>query len=269
MIVVKAPAKINLTFNIIGLRTDGFHDIESIMQTISLEDELKIQIKESVENNFTIHCENPGIAKLIPLDGSNLIAKAARIFLETMGTNKSFSIEVNLDKRIPVGAGLAGGSSNAAAMLLALNQFFGNAFSRDELAVVAAQIGSDVPFCLKGGTCIARGRGEILEEIACNTELHYCIVKPRKLSVSTPAAYKAFDEYDKEVTIPSLQIAKEGLADGDLNKLMAGLGNVFEPVIFAQHTQLKELKDELFKLGAWDCHMTGSGPTLFALVAGR
>lgn len=269
MIVVRSPAKINLTFNITGLRSDGFHDIESIMQTITLEDELKVAITESSETKFAIHCENAAIGKLIPLDSSNLIGKAARFFFEAMKSNKSFAIEVNLDKKIPVGAGLAGGSSNAAAMLVALNTYFNNIFSSEELASIGAQIGSDVPFCLKGGTCIARGRGELLEEIACNLSLHYCIVKPRKLSVSTPAAYKAFDEYTGSVKIPDLEGTRKALFNSDLDSFSKGLGNVFEPVIFKQHEQLAELKNELIRLGAWDCHMTGSGPTLFALVAGR
>lgn len=269
MIVVRSPAKVNLTFNITGLRADGFHDIESIMQSISLEDELKVDIRESPQEAFSLSCDNPIIRKLIPLDASNLIAKASKAFLQKLNSNRTFAIDVHLDKKIPVGAGLAGGSSNAAAMLMAMNSFFDNVFSADELTDIAAEIGSDVPFCLRGGTCIARGRGEILEEIPCNMLLHYCIVKPRKLSVSTPAAYKAFDEYKGKIEIPKIALAVAALASGDHDQLLAGLGNVFEPVIFEQNQQLAELKAELLKLGAWDCHMTGSGPTLFALVAGR
>jgi 4-diphosphocytidyl-2-C-methyl-D-erythritol kinase len=269
MIIVRSPAKINLTFNILGLRADGFHDIESIMQSISLEDEIKVSIEESAEHSFALHCDNPIIRKLIPLDESNLIAKAARAFLEKLRTEKKFKIEVHLEKKIPVGAGLAGGSSNAAAMLLALNSHFKNVFAPEELQEIAAQIGSDVPFCLKGGTCMARGRGEILEDLNCNLILHYCIVKPRKLSVSTPAAFKAFDGAAGPHKIPDVQTARQALSAGDPDKLLKGLGNVFEPIIFAQHKELAVLKSDLLKHGAWDCHMTGSGPTLFALVASR
>jgi 4-diphosphocytidyl-2-C-methyl-D-erythritol kinase len=268
-IVVRAPAKLNLTFDILGTRPDGFHDIETIFQSISLEDELEVKIEEAELEDFQIECDNPIVRRLIPLDANNLIGKAAKAFIDSLQTESKYKIHVQLEKRIPVGAGLAGGSSNAAAMLLAMNKAFAEPLTLQELLVVAAQVGSDVPFCLKGGTCLGRGRGEILTELDCKLELCFCIVKPRKLSVSTQWAYKSFDEFKGPVKSPSLDKAIRGLASADLELALAGFANVFEPLVFQEYPELAKLKNELLAHGAWACHMTGSGPTLFAIVAGR
>lgn len=268
-IVVHTPAKLNLSFNILGTRPDGYHDVETVFQSITLEDELQINIEESASDEFSIVCDNPIFRKLMPLDQSNLIAKAAKAYLERRADGKKYKIHVHLEKKIPIGAGLAGGSSNAAGMLVALNHFFSSAFSMKEMQEIAAGIGSDVPFCLEGGTCIGRGRGEILEDIDCKLELHYCIVKPRKINVSTPWAFKIFDEYKGKVTAPPIGNLVKALQTDDIELALASFGNVFEPVIFAEHKQLLELKQQLLDHEVWSCHMTGSGPTLFAVVAGR
>ncbi|MBX9688320.1 MAG: 4-(cytidine 5'-diphospho)-2-C-methyl-D-erythritol kinase [Candidatus Obscuribacterales bacterium] len=266
---IRCPAKLNLTFDILSLRKDGYHDVESIFQSITLEDELHLSVEKAAEKDFQIHSENPRIKKMMPMDRSNLMGKAAELFLEKLRPDANYKIEVLIEKKIPIGAGLAGGSSNAAGILQGLNKCFENIFSPKELSDLAAQIGSDVPFCLKGGTCIGRARGEILEEIPCKLKLSYCIVKPRKLSVSTPWAFKKFDEYKQELDRPKLNAVAKSLKEGDLEATLCGLGNVFEKVIFSEHPELAELKQELLKHGAWACHMTGSGPTLFAVVAGR
>ncbi|MBX9722131.1 MAG: 4-(cytidine 5'-diphospho)-2-C-methyl-D-erythritol kinase [Candidatus Obscuribacterales bacterium] len=268
-ITVRAPAKVNLTFDILGKRPDGFHDIETIFQSISLEDELKIQIEESEQNYFAIDCDNPVLRRLMPLDESNLIGKAARAYLNQEKAGSHFNIRVHLDKKIPIGAGLAGGSSNAAAMLIALNSYFGNRLNSTELSQLASQIGSDVPFCLQGGTSIGRGKGEILEPIPCAIEFFYCIIKPRKLSVSTPWAYNNFDDYRAVVKKPDLVVVKNALCLGDIEAAIAGFGNVFEPMVMQEYPELAKLKAQVLDLGAWACQMTGSGPTLFAVVPGR
>lgn len=268
-IIVRTPAKINLCFNIKGLREDAFHEVESIFQSVSLEDQLKIFITETASPSLEISCLNPRMSKLIPLDNTNLIARASAAFFEASGIKNGFSIKVELEKKIPVAAGLAGGSSNAAGMLLALNHYFEAPLNFSSLLELGAAIGSDLPFCLQGGTCLGRGRGEILEEIPCNMNLSYCLLKPRKLSVSTPWAYKSFDEFKNKARPPDLKLAREGLLQGDLEKLISGMSNDFEPVVFEHFPELEKLKQDMLNLGAWHCQMSGSGPTLFALVSGR
>lgn len=267
--VVRSPAKLNLTFEILGLRPDGFHDVETIFQTISLEDELHVQLELSSERSFELRCENPYIRRLIPLDESNLIGRAFNIFMDTLRPDKQFAAKVDIEKKIPIGAGLAGGSGNAAGMLLALNELTGKPFSTDDLMALALKCGSDVPFCLQGGTSIGRGRGEILEPIDRKLDISFCIVKPLKLSVSTPWAFKAFDEYTGSIQKPAIQKVIDGLGRADLELTLQGLGNVFEPVILEAHEELVKLKNDLIAHSVFACHMTGSGPTLFAVVSGR
>lgn len=268
-IVVRCPAKLNLTFNICGLRPDGYHNVETVFQSISLEDELIVSMEKNKEFEFKIECDHPALKKQIPLDDSNLIGKAAKAFLAQQKTRSNYKILVKLEKKIPVGAGLAGGSTDAAGMLIAMNRFFGDPLNLAELQELGASFGSDIPFCLEGGTCIGRGRGELLEKLESNLQLCYCIVKPRKLSVSTPWAFKAFDQFESIIPPPDSKKTIMGLLSADAEQALAGFGNVFEPVVFAAHPELAELKTELLKQGAWACHMTGSGPTLFAVVSGK
>lgn len=272
--IVRAPAKINLCFDILGLRPDGFHDIETIFQAISLEDELKIHLQEASTNEIEIKVEEAFIRKLIPLDGTNLIARAFHLFLRHIGSKCKYKAVVELDKRIPIGAGLAGGSTDAAAVLIALNEMLGQKLSLVELLELGAQLGSDVPFCILGGTALGRGRGEVLERIDRKLDLSLCIVKPLKLAVSTPWAFKTYDESvanQDAAHRPYLSLAavRQGLENSDLEMTLSGLGNVFQPVIFGAHPELKKLHDDLLSQGVFACHMTGSGPTLFAITPGR
>lgn len=265
---VKTPAKLNLSFKILGLRDDGYHDVETVFQSISLEDELSFEFKKSDQEQLVLGCDNPYLRKLMPLDQSNLIAKAMKVYRAKINESSSLSINVQIDKKIPIGAGLAGGSSNAAGALLAINKFFNDKLSQAELLELGASIGSDVPFCIQGGTCIGRGRGEILEQIKPNLTLHYCIVKPRKLSVSTPWAFKLYDE-SQQPEVPEMAPLVEALQTANLELVLNHLGNSFQEVIFKAHPELAELHKDLLQHGAWTCNMTGSGPTLFATVAGR
>ena len=205
----------------------------------------------------------------MPLDSSNLMGKAASIFFQFLNLAQKFRVSVQIEKNIPIGAGLAGGSSNAAGMLLGLNELFDRPLNFEQLSLLAAQIGSDVPFCLKGGTCIGRGRGEILSELKSKLQLSLCIVKPRKLSVSTPWAYKSFDNYKGELKKPSIEKALTGLKTADLELALSGFANVFQPLVFQEFPELEKLNQQLIDLGAWASQMSGSGPTLFAVVSGR
>lgn len=271
--VVRAPAKINLCFDILNLRSDRYHNVETIFQAINLEDELSIKLESSDESEIEISVSEPFLRRLIPLDRSNLIARAFELFFERLRPEKKYKAIVDLDKRIPVGAGLAGGSADAAAMLVALNEMMGQKFSQKDLLEIGAQLGSDIPFCILGGTALGKGRGEILESIERKLDFSLCIVKPLKLAVSTPAAFKAYDEaYARtgaKLVHLDLNSVRRGLETSDLESLLSGLGNVFQPVIFEMHPELKKLQEDLLSEGVFACHMTGSGPTLFAVTSGR
>lgn len=273
-----APAKINLTFDILGLLPGGYHEVITLLQSIDLEDELTFEFSQAEELSVSISCDTVP-AKIFPTDDSNLISKAAKLFVAEWRSRKADSgmqaeflkIKVQVEKVIPIGAGLAGGSADAAATLVALNHVYGMPFSADEMNELAAQLGADVPFCLQGGTAVGTHRGDRLQALpeAADTTLFYCVVKPRALSVSTPWAFKKYDEFTGTLSKPDCAAASQALADSDLPKAISAFGNVFEPVIFAQLEQLQPLKDKLVQLGAWCCHLSGSGPALYAVVANR
>lgn len=268
-IKVRCPAKLNLCFDITGTRPDGYHDVETLFQSINLEDELHIEVSEAAAFTTEITCNNPFVKKQMPLDNSNLIGKAAALFFAELKSTKSYALTVSLEKNIPIGAGLAGGSGNAAGTLLALNRIFDQPFSETELITMSLGVGSDVPFFFQGGSAKGLGRGEILTPFTNALSLTFCIVKPSRLSILTPWAYSAFDNYRGRIQKPNLGKAISALEAGNLELALDSFGNVFEPVIFEAHPVLRELKKQLVDLGAWYCQMTGSGPTLFALVANR
>lgn len=264
-----SPAKLNLTFDITGLLADGYHQVETLMQAVDLCDELTFCL--APDNDFHFRLTGSGLAALdsFPLDQTNLIARAARLFQEQVVPEQPFSLAVHVDKKIPLGAGLAGGSSNAAACLLALNQVFGQKVTGCELADLGAQLGADVPFCLSGGTAIGYHRGDVLEPLDSESDLFFCIVKPREISVSTPWAYSQYDCFAGERSRPDLKAAARALSEGDLARAISSFGNVFEPVVFARFPELIALKQALLDLGCWCCHLSGSGPALYAVVPNR
>lgn len=268
-ITVACPAKINLTFDIIGRRADGYNNIETLFQSISLEDYITITVEESENFEIELSCSNTYARRSMPLDQSNLVARSAALFIERAGLSKNIKITAVIDKRIPVAAGLAGGSTDAAGTLVALNELLGAGMNEKDMLELGVSIGADVPFCITGGTSIGRAKGEELTPVKPAVNLIYCIVKPRKISVSTPYAYSAYHDYKGAVRKPNLDSALRGLESGDIEMALSGFANVFEPMIFELHPMLAMLKKQLLELGAWDCHMSGSGPTLFAVVPSR
>jgi 4-diphosphocytidyl-2-C-methyl-D-erythritol kinase len=264
-----APAKVNLTFDITGVRDDGYHQVETLMQAIDLQDELHISVEKSSDFSLDLRCTNEVIPHNFPLDSSNLIVRATKLFLMRAGAGPDFKIDIEIEKNIPIGAGLAGGSSNAAAVLVAMNDLFDEPFDQGQLCTLGKELGADVPFCIVGGTCIGRERGDLLEPINSKLEFSYCLVKPRALSVSTPWAYERFDAFKGDISKPSLDVAVDALTTGDLPGAIASFGNVFEPVIFAEFVDLAPVKEHLLAGGCWTCHLSGSGPALFAIVADR
>lgn len=272
-LTVRCPAKLNLTFAISGDLPGGYHEVETLLQAIDLEDELTLSFAAAETFGISIKVRNGSqvVSSDFPLDGTNLIARAARLFAEHVKQAQEFHVEVVVEKRIPIAAGLAGGSANAAATLSAMNKYFGYALRHEELLDLAAQLGADVPFCLIGGRRIGTERGDKLSEHHDGEPLSFVIIKPRNLAVSTAWVYKTYDEMVAagEIYPPELNVNEllEALSTGEIETACKGFGNVFEQVVFPHYRDLIRLRQQVLELGAWSCRLTGSGPTLYAVVA--
>jgi 4-diphosphocytidyl-2-C-methyl-D-erythritol kinase len=257
-VIEKARAKINLTLDVLYKRPDGYHEVEMVMQTIDLSDHLTLQHLE--EDRIEISCSVP----YIPTDERNLAYKAAALIKRTFQIKHG--VHIHLDKKIPVAAGLAGGSSDAAAVLRGLNRLWKLHLSLDDLAHLAASIGSDVPFCVYGGTAIARGRGEQIERIH-HTPPHVWVVlvKP-PIAVSTADVYGALD-VNAITDHPNTMAMLESLqANNPVAKISEHLGNVLERVTFRMHPEVERIKKKMYEFGAQGALMSGSGPTVFGIV---
>ena len=253
-----AFAKVNLTLDVLGKREDGYHDLKSVMQTISVRDDVEIDI--GTGKPWALHCSMEGI----PCDERNLAWKAAKVFFDTLKKDPD-GLEIRITKRIPMEAGLGGGSADAAAVLRALNRHYGNPLSILALAELGAQVGSDVPFCVVCGTAMVEGRGERLRKLPDMPDCIFVVCKP-EFSVSTPALYKKIDE----VSIPKHpdnQAMESALLAGDLGKVCENVFNVFDPVVTAEHLELNYLKSIFHQYGAITYQMTGSGSAVFAIVS--
>lgn len=238
-IKIQCPAKINLTLRVVNKREDSFHNIESIMQTINLFDYLTISVKDSNNTNIVLS----GTSKEIPYDDTNLVYKASKLFL-TQTNIKNKKIEIFIDKNIPVAAGLAGGSTDAAGTLFGLNKMFNNILSVEDLNVLCADLGSDLNVCLKGGCLLAKGRGEIIEEQKFND---FCVnlIKPLDLGISAKEAYTKFSQK---------------IADIDKFNSRNNYKNDLEWAVIDDYPQLKFIKDKYPT-----SIMTGSGSTYFSV----
>ena len=253
-----AFAKLNLTLDVLGKRDDGYHDLKSVMQTISIRDDIEIDVGTGKPWKLTCSDES------IPADERNLAWKAARIFCDTMKLDPD-GLEIRITKRIPSGAGMGGGSADAAAVLRALNRHFGNPLSIYALAELGAQVGSDVPFCVVCGTAMVEGRGERLRKLPDMPDCIFVVCKP-EFSVSTPELYRKIDE----VAIakrPDNQAMESALLAGDLLKVCHNLVNVFDPVVTEDHVELNYIKSLFHNYGAAGYQMTGSGSAVFAVVS--
>ena len=258
-ISVNAYAKINLFLDIDSLRADGYHNIISHMQSVTLHDTVIVEREESDEKEISVVCDNLDL----PCDKSNLVYKAADIFPCNIG-----KVKIEITKRIPMSAGLAGGSADAAATLVALNILMGNPLSKEELKALGARLGADVPFCIEKGACIARGVGEILEETTPMP--HYPIVIARMgEGMSTPYAYKALDQkHDKFINYtPHTEQLNVIASDDDktIEEYAKGLFNIFEGVVEEERPCVTELKALLLNNGAVASMMSGSGTSVFGI----
>ena len=253
-----AYAKLNLTLDVLGKREDGYHDLKSVMQTISVRDDIEIDI--GTGKPWCLKCDKEGI----PCDERNLAWKAAKVYCEAMNKDPG-GLEIRITKRIPVEAGMGGGSADAAAVLRALNEYYGNPLSILALAELGAQVGSDVPFCVVCGTAMVEGRGEKLRKLPDMPDCIFVVVKP-DFSVSTPELYQKIDE----VTIakrPDNRGMESALLAGDLKKVAEHVCNVFDPVVTADHLELNYIKSLFHQYGAVTYQMTGSGSAVYAIVS--
>ncbi|MDQ0196031.1 4-(cytidine 5'-diphospho)-2-C-methyl-D-erythritol kinase [Paenibacillus wynnii] len=253
----KAPAKINLMLDVLHKRPDGFHEVEMIMTMVDLAD--RLELSEMPRDSIIISSQ----AGYIPLDEKNLAFQAARLIKDRYDVKSG--VHIHLDKRIPVAAGLAGGSSDAAATLRGLNRLWGLDIPTQELLALGAELGSDVPFCITGGTALATGRGEKLTPIGSPPQCWVVLAKP-PINVSTAEVYGRLRSSIIGVH-PSSLLMRKAIEEGDFQDVCDKLGNVLEEVTLKLHPEVQQLKEAMIKLGADGVLMSGSGPTVFGLVS--
>ena len=252
---IKSLGKINLGLDVLGVRDNGYHDVRMVMQTLYLYDDVSItKSKESgIELQSNLH--------FLPIDERNIAYKAAKILLDEFQIKEGVSI--HLQKRIPVAAGMAGGSSNAASVLFGVNKMFRLGLSQEELMKRGTALGADVPYCIMRGTVLAEGIGEELTRLKPLPKCYVLIAKP-SFSVSTKWVYEMLDEA-KVVTHPKIDEIITGLREQDLQKVADNMGNVLEEVTIARYPMIEVLKSQMKKAGALNAMMSGSGPTVFGI----
>lgn len=255
MITEPAHAKINLTLDVLGTLPGGYHEVKSVMQALELHDVLQISRGDA---GITIS----GNGKSIPLGPDNLVYRAAALLLEHTGLKRA--VHIHIIKRIPVAAGLGGGSADAAAALVGLNRFWELGLPSGELMELGAKIGADVPFFITGKTALATGKGEKLFPLPAPPPMGVVLVKPG-FGVSTARVYKLFDRLS-HVSGPYTDHMIAALKRGEAGEIASCLGNALEPVTAELHPQIREIKEELKQAGALGVEMSGSGPTVFGLV---
>ena len=252
-----AFAKLNLTLDVLDKRSDGYHNLKSIMQTISIRDDIEIDVDTG--KPWVLKCTQEGI----PTDERNLAWKAASVFFDHAKIEPN-GIEIRITKRIPCEAGLGGGSADAAAVLRALNRHYDSPFSVLALAELGSLVGSDVPFCVLCGTAMVEGRGERLRKLPDMPDCCFVVCKP-EFSSSTPELYRILDE-----TVigkrPDHQAMESALLAGDLGQVAANLWNVFDPIVTKDHLELNYIKSIFNSYGSIGQQMTGSGSAVFAVV---
>lgn len=256
-VVIKAMAKVNLGLDVLRRLENGYHEVKMVMQTVDLYDELTVTKEET---NEIIITSNTGE---LPLNEDNLIYKAAKLLFEKAG--QVHGVSIHLNKNIPIAAGMAGGSTDAAATLLALNTLFGFDFSKEELAQIGVKIGADVPYCIYGGTYLSEGIGEVLTKLPDAPDCYIVIAKP-PIGVSTKYVYENLHiETVKEH--PDM----DGMVDAIKKKSLMGvvdkMGNVLETVTIKRYPEIARMKQCLLDNGAINALMSGSGPTVFGIFA--
>lgn len=248
-----APAKLNLSLDVLGKTADGYHDLRMVMTSVTFGDDLEIELTEN--GVFRIDPGQP----YLPADERNLAVRAARLFLDGTG----LGADIRTVKRTPVCAGMGGGSSDAAAVLRALNRLTGHKKSADELRRMALSLGSDVPYCVEGGTVLAEGRGELLTPIAPLPDCAIVICKP-SFSISTPDLFRRIDRRKSRLR-PDTAGLMAAIGDGDLPGAARRMYNVFEDVLDRSQSAVSSIKSELLNRGALGAVMTGTGSAVFGV----
>ena len=252
-IVINAPAKINLLLDIIKLLPNGYHSLFMVMQTVDLCDEVEVSLRD--DGKITLECSE----KALPTDEKNIAYKAAVKFFEANSLN--FGADIKLTKNIPFEAGLAGGSTDAAAVLKALNTLCKTKLTNEELCRIGVKLGADVPFCICGGTMLAQDIGQVLSPLPKFPECYIVLVKP-EAGVSTKEAFAAFDSCEN-IRHPDCTAMLHATANGDFSGMMENVGNVFEQ--FVEVPQRADIKAIMRECGCLACCMSGSGPTVFGV----
>jgi len=252
---LKALGKINLGLDVLGKRENGYHDVRMVMQTVYLYDQI-----------WMIKTREPGIQLntnlfYLPVNENNLAYRAADMLIKEFKLQEG--VKIILDKHIPVAAGMAGGSSNAAAVLFGMNRIFSLGLSRKELMERGVQLGADVPYCIMRGTVLAEGIGEILTPLPPMPKCFVLLAKP-SISVSTKMVYEKLDSHEIEEH-PDIDGIIDGLKGMDLSKVASSMGNVLEKVTVEAYPVIDEIKTVMKKQGALNAMMSGSGPTVFGL----
>lgn len=254
-VTVHAPAKINLTLDIVGVRGDGYHLLESVFQSVSVYD--TVVVKKKWGKGITLIADDCDC----PVE-KNTAYKAAVAFFRYTGIKKG--VKITLDKHIPQQAGMGGGSADAAGVLWALNTLFDTRLTLEQLCEIGLKVGADVPFCVVGGTCMCEGRGEILRKLPDMPQCIFVICKP-EFPVSTPELFRQIDSV--EITRrPDHAAMEQALTAGDLEQVSRNVFNVFDPVVSRDHPEIDEIKSVMADYGAIACQMTGSGSATFGIV---
>lgn len=252
---LQAFAKINLGLDVLGKREDGYHEVRMIMQTIRMYDQL--DMRKSVEPGIHLTTNK----KYIPVDENNLVWRAAKLMMDTCGIMEGVSI--HLHKVIPVAAGMAGGSSDAAATLVGMNRLFHCGLSKEKLMELGVQMGADVPYCVLRGTALAEGIGEKLTVLPPMPDCWILIGKPG-ISVSTKYVYTTLD-LNTDTVHPDIDGMKKALEDGNLYGITERMGNVLQDVTIPAYPEVERIKEQMKTLGAVNAMMSGSGPTVFGI----
>ena len=254
-LLVKAPAKINLALDVLHKRSDGYHEVEMIMTTIDLADRVELTLLNQDKIHILSH------NRYVPDDQRNLAFQAAQLLKDRFCVKKG--VQISIEKTIPVAAGLAGGSSDAAATLRGLNKLWNLGLTLDELAELGSEIGSDVSFCVFGGTALATGRGELITELPAPPTCWVILAKPF-IGVSTAEVYRRLDV--NQTNHPDISAMIEAIHNHDYSLVCSNVGNVLEDVTLHLHPEVAQIKEQMKRFGADAVLMSGSGPTVFGIV---
>ena len=261
-ITVEGYAKINLHLDVTGRMAGGYHRVETVMQTVSLHDDIEITLRD--EAGITVACDVAGV----PLDDRNLAVRAARLFFEKVGGEPRLHVAIR--KRIPMAAGMAGGSTDGAAVLLGLNRLYGNPLSEAELWELGGRLGADVPFCIFGGTALAAGKGDEFLPFPTMPDC-YLVIACEGEGVSTPWAYglldSLYENFEGDRQPHGIACLKAAVESGELAALADSIYNIFEEPVLAQRPVAREIRDTLLASDALGAMMSGSGPSVFGIFA--